>query len=130
MEHSESAEVKWAVAAQRVTGKNGKRPVRRTSESVAFQKCPSVDIHSGVTLQQTYYLLFCHFGFSTSNLGPDSISAPQRSASLTIKLVLFPLALARRVCPFRESTVLFTALHPTLQKHLALVAFFFSLLKV
>lgn len=53
------------------------------SEAGLFQKCPSVGAHSGVTLQQTYYLLFCHFGFSTANLGQDSISAPEMSDSLT-----------------------------------------------
>lgn len=58
------------------------------SEAGLFQKCPSVDTHSGVTLQQTYYLLFCHFGFSTTNLGQDSISAPETSASLTITRAL------------------------------------------
>lgn len=119
MEHAESGEVKWAVAAKPCNRKrNGKRPVIRTSETGLFQKCPSVDIHSGVTLQQTYYLLFCHFGFSTTNLGPDSISAPEMSASLTITRAL-SLTLAEWVCPLREEMVLFTALHPTLKKHLA-----------
>lgn len=121
MEHAKSVEVKWAVAAQPCNGKrNGKQPVIRTSEAGLFQKCPSVDIHSGVTLQQTYYLLFCHFGFSTTNLGPDSISAPVMSASLTITQALsLALTLPEWVCPLREKMVLFTALHPTLKKHLA-----------
>lgn len=66
MEHTESVEGKWAVVAQPC---NGKRPVIGTSGAGLFQKCPSVDTHSGVTLQQTYYLLFCHFGFSTCKLG-------------------------------------------------------------
>lgn len=58
------------------------------SEAGLFQKCPSVGAHSGVTLQQTYYLLFCHFGFSTTNLGQDSISAPEMSDSLTASRAL------------------------------------------
>lgn len=124
MEHAKSVEVKWAVAAQPCNGRrNGKRPVIGTSEAGLFQKCPSVDIHSGVTLQQTYYLLFCHFGFSTTNLGPDSISAPEMSASLTITQPLSlssPLSPILSGCvPSGKKMVFFTALHPTLKKHLA-----------
>lgn len=113
MEHTESVEVKWAGVAQPCNRKrNGKRPVIRTSEAGLFQKCPSVDTHSGVTLQQTYYLLFCHFGFSTTNLGQDSISAPDMSASLTITQALslsLSLTLAEWVCPLREKMVLLKA---------------------
>jgi len=106
-----------------------KMPVIRTSEAGLFQKCPSVDIHSGVTLQQTYYLPFCHFGFSTTNLGPDSISAPAMSAPLTITQALSSLSPflsgcvpsgGRRRCFFSSSSFFFfTALHPTLQKTLS-----------
>ena len=74
----------------------GKSAVIRTSESGLFHKCPSVDTHSGVTLQQTYYLLFCHFGFSTTNLGPDSISTADRCGSPSASAL--PLRSAERMC--------------------------------
>lgn len=56
---------------------------RGRQEADWFPKCPRVDTHSSVTFQQTYYLLFCHFGVSTSNSGQDSISAPETAASRT-----------------------------------------------
>lgn len=57
----------------------------------------------GVTLQQTYYLLFCHFGFSTTFFGPDSISTPDMyAASQTITdwlLRLHSRSLAQSLSP-------------------------------
>lgn len=126
MEHAKRVAIKWAVAAQAAQReKKREEACHKDVRTGLFQKCPSADIHSGVTLQQTYYLLFCHFGFSTTNLGPDSISAPEMSASLTITRALslppscslsVSLTLAEWVCPLREKMVLFTALHPTLKK--------------
>lgn len=62
----------------------------RTSGSGLFPKHPSVDTHSSVTLQQTYYLPFCHFGFSTSNSGQDSISAAETAAARTCRVGASP----------------------------------------
>lgn len=104
------------------------------SEAGLFQKCPSVDIHSGVTLQQTYYLPFCHFGFSTTNLEQDSISAPEMSASLTITRALFLSPSLSGCVPSGrgEKMLLFTANLPTLKKTLSTRSradFFFSTFK-
>lgn len=110
--------MKWALAAQQCNGKRKRKgPVTRTSETGLFQKCPSVDVHSGMTLQQTYYLLFCHFGFSTTNLGPDSISTPETSACLTISAAL-PLPRWVGVSP-RGGDGAFYSTSLNFKKHLA-----------
>lgn len=135
MEHAKSVVVKMGCgcAAVEREGREREEACHKDVRAGLFQKCPSVDTHSGVTLQQTYYLLFCHFGFSTTNLGPDSISAPEMSAPLTITRALslssplthpprlsLPLSPSLSGCvPLRKKMVLFTALHRTLKKHLA-----------
>lgn len=73
-------------------------------------KCPSVDTRRSVTLQQTYYLLFCHFAFSTSNSGARFNFSSGRRLLLT---------LAEWACPFGEKKMVpffFPANLPTLKK--------------
>lgn len=78
----------------------------RTSGSGLFPKSPSVDTHSSVTLQQTYYLPFCHLVFPFHTQGRIPFQQRRR----------LPLARAEWVWPFREKMLHFTGKSANLKK--------------
>lgn len=86
----------WVHVRGRARG--GRRAVMRTSGSGLFPKSPSVDTHSSVTLQQTYYLPFCHLVFPFHTQGKIPFQQRRR----------LPLARAEWVWPFREKMLHFT----------------------
>lgn len=104
-------------SAHELNGKSTiKKAVIKTSSTALFQKLPCVDIHSGVKLQQTYYLLFCHFGFSLANAAPDSISTPDMSAFQTIAALKISAGETRQSCVCVFACVHGRVLHISLRK--------------